>query len=330
MMRRDIAPGRAVVLLQHPLRTPKHQAMISHHLAPLRATGAVVSILMLAACGATPKPGGGTADGRSSYKVGGTYVIGGQVYAPNENYSYNESGMASWYGPGFHGKRTANGEGYDQRAMTAAHRTLPMPSVVRVTNLGNGNSVVLRVNDRGPFAHNRIIDVSKAAAEQLDMIRSGVASVRVEILPAESKRVKEIAQNGGSVSEQMAAMQGAPAASPRTMVAAAPPPPPPPVTARPTPAPAASPSITTIAAGAAPSAASGYFVQAGAFSTIDSAERLRASLARFGDSAISQTSFGPTNLYRVRLGPFASADAAQSTMGRVHQAGYRDARVVNE
>ncbi len=290
--------------------------------APLRATGAVVSVLMLAACGTTSKP-----DGRSSYKVGGTYVIAGQVYTPSEDLRYNESGMASWYGPGFHGKRTANGEAYDQQAMTAAHRTLPMPSVVRVTNLSNGNTVILRVNDRGPFAHSRIIDVSRAAAERLDMVKSGVASVRVEILPEESKRVKEIAQNGGGVLEQVAAMRGAAPA-----IAAAPPPPPPPpqtVVARPAPTAAPSPSITTVAAGSVP-AGPGYFVQAGAFSSVDGAERVRASLARFGDSAISQTSFGPTSLYRVRLGPFASADAAQSAMGRVQQAGYRDARVVNE
>lgn len=294
--------------------------------APKRAVSALASILLLAACGST-KPGG-VADGRSSYKVGGTYVIGGQVYSPNENYAYNESGMASWYGPGFHGKRTANGEAYDQRAMTAAHRTLPMPSVVRVTNLDNGNSVVVRVNDRGPFAHSRIIDVSKAAAEKLDMIRSGVASVRVEILPNESRRMKDIAQNGGSVSEQVAAMQGAPALAPRAAIAAVPPPPPPPPPATRPVAPA--PTITTLATPAPSAPAQGYFVQAGAFSSIDGAERVRATLAHFGDSAISQTSFGPTSLYRVRLGPFASADVAQSTMGRVHQAGYRDARVVNE
>ena len=297
----------------------KLQAMLSHRSAPLRATVAVLSVLTLAACGTTPtKP-----DGRSSYKVGGTYVIAGQVYTPDENYRYTESGMASWYGPGFHGKRTANGEAYDQQAMTAAHRTLPMPSVVRVTNLSNGNTVILRVNDRGPFAHNRIIDVSRAAAERLDMVKSGVASVRVEILAEESKRVKEIARNGGSVSEQMAAMRDAPSA-PATAAA---PPPPQAVAVRPTPSP--SPSITAIAAGSAP-ATSGYFVQAGAFSSVDGAERVRASLSRFGDSAVSQTSFGPTNLYRVRLGPFANADAAQSAMGRVQQAGYRDARVVNE
>jgi len=281
--------------------------------ATLRATGVVMSVLMLAACGTTTSQ----PDGRSSYKVGGTYVIAGQVYTPEENLRYNESGMASWYGPGFHGRRTANGEAYDQHAMTAAHRTLPMPSVVRVTNLSNGNTVILRVNDRGPFARNRIIDVSRAAAERLDMVKSGVASVRVEILPEESTRVKDIARNGGSVSEQMAAMRGAPSAPAVAAVPPPPPPPPPPqaVTARPAPAAPAGP---------------GYFVQAGAFTSIDGAERVRASLARFGDGAVSQTSFGPTSLYRVRLGPYASADAAQSAAGRLQQAGYRDARVVNE
>ena len=293
-----------------------------------------MSILALAACGST-KPGG-VADGRSSYKVGGTYVVSGRVYTPDENYNYRETGMASWYGPGFHGRRTANGEAYNQHAMTAAHRTLPMPSVVRVTNLSNGKSVVLRVNDRGPFAQNRIIDVSRAAADKLDMVRAGVASVRVEILPEESRRVKQVALNGGSVSEQLAAMQAAPAPAPRIAVAAAAPPAPPPPpapAARPAPAPVASPSITTAAAGVVPVSApvaSGFFVQAGAFSTRDSAERVRATLAHFGDSSISQTSFGQTSLYRVRLGPFASSDAAQTTVGRVKQAGYRDARVVNE
>ena len=302
---------------------------------PWRAVGAIASILLLAACGST-RPGG-VADGRSSYKVGGTYVVSGRVYTPGENYHYRETGMASWYGPGFHGRRTANGEAYDQHAMTAAHRTLPMPSVVRVTNLSNGNSVVLRINDRGPFAQDRIIDLSRAAAEKLDMVRAGVASVRVEILPEESKRVKEVAQNGGSVSEQIAAMRAVPSPAPRTVIAAAPPPapplPPPPPVARPAPAPVATPSVATVAAGVVPvsaPAAAGYFVQAGAFSTRESAERVRATLAHFGDSSISQTSFGPTNLYRVRLGPFVSAGAAQSTMGRVKQAGYRDARVVNE
>ncbi len=123
------------------------------------------------------------------YKVGNPYKINGQWYYPAVDYQYDETGMASWYGPGFHGKTTANGEVFDQNKISAAHRTLPMPSVVKVTNLENGmvlNNV--RINDRGPFARNRIIDLSKKAAEELGFIKNGVAKVRVEILENESRK----------------------------------------------------------------------------------------------------------------------------------------------
>ena len=123
------------------------------------------------------------------YKVGNPYKINGQWYYPAVDYQYDETGMASWYGPGFHGKTTANGEVFDQNKISAAHRTLPMPSVVKVTNLENG--MVLNnvgINDRGPFARNRIIDLSKKAAEELGFIKNGVAKVRVEILESESRK----------------------------------------------------------------------------------------------------------------------------------------------
>jgi len=122
------------------------------------------------------------------YKVGNPYKINGKWYYPAIDYNYNEVGIASWYGPGFHGKKTANGEIFDQNKISAAHRTLPMPSIVRVTNLDNG--IVLeniRVNDRGPFAGNRIIDLSKKAAQELAFVNSGVAKVRVEIMENESR-----------------------------------------------------------------------------------------------------------------------------------------------
>jgi rare lipoprotein A len=95
-----------------------------------------------------------------------------------------QTGVASWYGPGFHGKPTASGEPYDQRAMTAAHRTLPLGTRIRVTNLGNGRSAEFRINDRGPFVGDRILDVSRAGAEALAMVGPGTAEVRVEVLAA--------------------------------------------------------------------------------------------------------------------------------------------------
>ena len=110
-------------------------------------------------------------------------------YYPKVDYDYSEVGVASWYGPGFHGRSTANGEQYDMNDLTAAHRTLPMPSIVRVTNLENGRSIKLRVNDRGPFVGDRIIDVSRRAAQLLGFHIDGTARVRVEIVADESKQL---------------------------------------------------------------------------------------------------------------------------------------------
>jgi rare lipoprotein A len=112
--------------------------------------------------------------------VGKPYQVAGRWYTPAEDPDYDKSGLASWYGPNFHGRKTANGEIYDQYHLSAAHPTFPLPSYARVTNEKNGKSVLVRVNDRGPFSHNRIIDVSSKAAELLDFKQAGVASVNVE------------------------------------------------------------------------------------------------------------------------------------------------------
>ena len=122
-----------------------------------------------------PVPKGG-----GTYRVGKPYTVGGRVYVPEENLSYREEGMASWYGDDFHGRLTANGEVFDMASLTAAHPTLPMPCYARVTNLNNGKSLIVRVNDRGPYVGNRLIDVSNRAAELLEFKGHGVARVRVE------------------------------------------------------------------------------------------------------------------------------------------------------
>ncbi|MEM7214759.1 MAG: septal ring lytic transglycosylase RlpA family protein [Pseudomonadota bacterium] len=118
--------------------------------------------------------------GGGYYKVGKPYKIRGKRYVPRENPNYKKVGLASWYGPNFHGRLTANGEIYDQFSLSAAHPTLPLPSYAKVTNLENGASVTVRVNDRGPYAHNRIIDLSSRAAQLLGYTKQGVAKVRVE------------------------------------------------------------------------------------------------------------------------------------------------------
>lgn len=118
----------------------------------------------------------------SHQKVGKRYTIMGQSYTPKHDPDYNRTGEASWYGPGFHGKPTANGETFDQNAMTAAHKTLPLNSMVRVTNLNNGRAITVRLNDRGPFLGGRIIDMSEAGAKALGFKHDGVANVRVRYL----------------------------------------------------------------------------------------------------------------------------------------------------
>src|SRR5581483_12007930 len=123
--------------------------------------------------GLVPKGGG-------VYRVGAPYVVGGRVYIPEDNPNYRAEGLASWYGNDFHGRATANGEVFDRDAISAAHPTLPLPSYARVTNLRNGRSLIVRVNDRGPYRGNRLIDVSTKAAHLLGFRQHGTARVRVE------------------------------------------------------------------------------------------------------------------------------------------------------
>lgn len=148
------------------------------------AAPALLGVLLgLAACG-TPEPGPGLRmiGPGPHYKIGQPYRINGKRYHPEFVTTYEAVGVASWYGESFDGRPTANGETYDMHALTAAHPTLPLPSVVEVTNLDNGRSLVVRVNDRGPFAADRLIDLSSAAAQVLGFQRQGLADVRIRYL----------------------------------------------------------------------------------------------------------------------------------------------------
>ncbi|HEX4507643.1 MAG TPA: septal ring lytic transglycosylase RlpA family protein [Alphaproteobacteria bacterium] len=195
---------------------------------------------LLAGCG-----GGGRASGPAShgpyshtsagptqgyYKVGSPYQIDGVTYTPAVNYNYDETGIASWYGPNFTGKITANGELYDMNEVTAAHRTLPMPSLVRVTNLDNGRSIVVRVNDRGPYARGRILDMSRRGAQLLGYEKTGTAKVRVQIMARESMVLAAAAKQGQLTVDVAGLDNEAPPLPPGTPTytrpGAAPPPPP--------------------------------------------------------------------------------------------------------
>ncbi len=207
----------------------------------LAAVAALATITSLAACAGSggsdataavgaPTSGGGATSGR--YKVGKPYQIKGIWYYPRVDYAYDEVGIASWYGPGFHGEQTANGEIYDMNDMTAAHKTLPMPSIVRVTNLENGRTIKLRINDRGPFVGERIIDVSRRGAQLLGFYGAGTARVRVQIEAQESQELAAALTGVPVASIGAAAMPStvyappaAPAAEPPPVVVAAVPPP---------------------------------------------------------------------------------------------------------
>lgn len=119
---------------------------------------------------------------RGRRKIGKPYQVGGRTYVPRHQPGYDTIGHASWYGPGFEGRATANGERFDSSRMTGAHPTLPLPSLVRVTNLANGRQVVVRINDRGPFVRGRIIDLSRRAAMELGFVQAGMARVRVQYI----------------------------------------------------------------------------------------------------------------------------------------------------
>src|SRR6266478_3003848 len=165
-----------------------------------REWSVVLIFVLLAACSSQQHRGDGQyRAGRPMYKVGTPYQIDGVWYYPAVDYDYDETGVASWYGPDFDGKDTALGEAYDMNDLTAAHRTLPMPSMVRVTNLDNGRVLALRVNDRGPYAKGRILDVSRRGAQLLGFDGNGTARVRVQVMAEESRLMAAQAQSGQPV-----------------------------------------------------------------------------------------------------------------------------------
>lgn len=276
------------------------------------------------------------ASGDGRYKVGSPYQIKNVWYYPAEDYKYSETGIASWYGPNFHGKKTANGETYNQNDLTAAHRTLPMPSAVRVTNLENGRSIVLRINDRGPFARGRIIDVSRQGAQLLGFQKQGVAKVRVDILPNESRQLKVVAINGSP-------QQIPVSASPREAVVSRPLPAvkelPALTTSTPVPAQtivraeslprATEPSLSTKVE-VLPVSPTGIYVQTGAFSRLENALRMRDLIYRMGPTQISRFAVSGSEIFRVRIGPLETVDIADETLTQVLNAGVSQAQLIVE
>ena len=268
------------------------------------------------------------------YKVGNPYQIDNIWYYPHEQPDYDETGIASWYGPTFYGKYTANGEMYDGNALTAAHRTLPMPVNVRVTNLENGKSIIVRVNDRGPYARGRIIDLSRHAAELLDVVQTGTARVRVTYLsradleggappppetPPEIAAALPAAPTAKVDTSGLAIVPGAAVAPPVKQSALPAPPPPPPLQV------AANQPTGQVTRVPVP-VATRLYVQVGAFSKLDNAKTLLSKLG--GDLRISTLQRNGQTLYRVRTGPLNSVEDADAALSRITGAGSNDAQIV--
>ena len=256
-----------------------------------RGALAVGLFSLLAACagGARPDARGIPAVTDPAPIVSGTmrpYQIRGRWYQPTEQPGYDETGAASWYGDQFNGRSTATGERFDMHALTAAHKTLPLPGLVEVTNLANGRRIVARVNDRGPFVDGRIIDLSRGSAEALGMMQAGVGEVRVRYL-GRAPRL------GGGTALQYA--QAAPPAPHPT-------------------APAAYEN-------------GAYWIQAGAFSDRRAARRVAD---RLGDRAtVDMTPNSDAAMFRVLVGPWADANAAENARQAVIARGYADALLIS-
>jgi rare lipoprotein A len=276
--------------------------------------------------------GSSSSDTKGTYKIGNPYQIYGTWYYPAEDPKYVETGISSWYGPKFHGLQTANGEIYNMNDLTAAHRTLPMPSMVRVINLNNGRSLKLRINDRGPFARGRIIDVSRRAAQLLGFERAGTAKVRVEILPDESQQLKLAALNGElppreKITGEAVAKQAVQRQPLRNSDAA-----PRARRERVLPAPrqvASLPPETTPTVETVPTPAENrLFVQAGAFADFANASRVRTSLSEYGPSWVEKAKVGNRDFYRVRIGPLQTLENADAVLARLISAGFPKAQII--
>lgn len=328
---------------------------------PRRLLSSAAILLLLAGCaetelashviknnGAPTHPKSENTANAGNFKIGKPYQVDGRWYTPREEYDFVETGIASWYGPGFHGKRTASGETFDTNELTAAHRTLQMPSLVRVTNLDNGKSVIVRVNDRGPFKRSRVIDVSQKAAELLGFKNIGTAKVKLEVLKEESMRLSALARSGTSTKGMEVALNQGGGRFPMvqnpgsyqtasygdTLNA--------PVTRE---VGGVTQDYTSTIPGHTKGGAfypdpvvtempvmrTNIYVQAGSFSSQDNAYRLSQQLSgSLTNTGVYPTTINGRQFFRVRVGPLTRVEEADEVLSRLVNAGHPEAIIVVE
>lgn len=269
----------------------------------LTRSGLLLAIgLLLTACGGvTPQyiTGRRAQSPHPTYKIGAPYTVKGVTYYPRVDYAYDQTGSASWYGEAFDGQYTANGEVFDLNQITAAHKTLPLPSIVEIVNLQNNRALRVRVNDRGPFVEGRIIDVSRRVAQLLGFERSGTAMVRVRVLKDESQQAAAAAAQG-LINNGSAFASSAPVAPPITQ---------PPTVPQPIPA---------SAVAAAASSQQQFDAAAPPYQSAQQPPVL-APLHHF----LVQSPH-----WRMEIGPVDTQEEADRALNKMIQSGYRDAHIV--
>jgi len=244
-------------------------------------------------------------------KVGNPYTVDGITYYPREDPYYDVTGIASWYGPDFHGKLTANGEVYDMNALTAAHTTLPMPSFVRVTNLTNGRTLVLRVNDRGPFKKNRVIDVSRRAAQLLGFEGSGTAQVRVQVVNPDGTPIIKPVDGGLTPVPQRTADNELETETLEPLGDL----------------PEVDETPVQVPVTQQTNEADDIFVQVASFGSEQNAISFAAYLNDLGPTDIARTLVNNAWFYRVRLGAFQTMEDALKALDKVKNLGFSDAHI---
>jgi len=297
----------------------------------LKKTFLILSLFIVAACTSTgmfsfsysglePVSKGFNWD---HYKIGEPYRIGGKWYHPRINDGYEEKGKASWYGKKFHGRLTANGEEFDRFGITAAHKTLPMPSVVKVTNLENGKYIHVRVNDRGPFVNDRIIDLSEQAAKLLGFKEQGVADVKVEFDKKATRQLfyeieeedhmydsyQIVEAKGDSVIKEIS----------RT------------IKDNPAEYKYYKKHVKTADEEKAESLdvpEGVYVIQVGAFSVLKNANNVEHTLENTAPVMIENALIGGKEIFRVKLGPFEDIDEADNILSEVAKLGFEDAIIM--
>ena len=275
----------------------------------------------------------GTVVADPRYKIGDPYNVGGVWYYPKRDLTYDETGIGSWYGDEFAGRLTANGEIFDPEKITAAHKTLPMPSVVRVTNLDNGKSLVVRVNDRGPFVAGRIIDLSRESARLLGFKDQGIAKVRVKILAEQSLRLEDLAKKGAfpqveGVAETPMPEFNAVGTSSVTFAAKS-------NSGRSNYASEDGQSAIELLAGNrvgevmnVPPIQTSIWVQVGAFHSETNATNVLKKIDTVGRGRVSRINRDGQVLHRVRLGPINEVGDADKLLSAVFELGFKGARIV--